>query len=78
MKKLLGLIWLKGNYRRWQLELGVYLLKKGCGYQIGQIVRERKLGHNKWRVKVITNLFYDFKTNQVNHLKEDRIIHTKD
>jgi hypothetical protein len=78
MKKLLGLLWLKGTYRQWQLELGVYLLKKGCGYQIGQIVRERKLGHNKWRVKVITNLFYDFRTNQVNHLKEDRIIHTKD
>lgn len=73
-KLLFNLLWNRANKKQWQLQIGAHLIKKGCGYSIGQIVRSRKIGHNLYKVKVVTNLFYDFKTNQVNHLKENRVI----
>ncbi|MCH4824288.1 hypothetical protein ML462_14020 [Gramella lutea] len=56
------------------MEIGAYLLKKGCGYQIGQIVQEKRLERGKWRVKVITGIFYDFRENKINHTADKRII----
>ncbi|MEH6406664.1 MAG: hypothetical protein V7767_05225 [Leeuwenhoekiella sp.] len=77
-KKLLNLLWNRASLKTWQLELGAYLLKKGCGYELGQVVRHRKIGHDRYRVKIVTNLFFDFATNKVNHIKENRIISSKD
>jgi len=77
LKKLLNLIVTFASLNHWQMEIGSYLLKKGCGFKIGQIVRERKIGDDLWRVKVVTELFYDFRTNQINHRKENRIISSK-
>ena len=76
VKLIFSLIYNRAGLKKWQLEIGAYLLKKGCGYQIGQIVREKKLDNSKkdiYRVKVITGLFYDFKTNTVNHTLENKI-----
>lgn len=73
-KIILNLLWNRGNIKQWQMQLGAHLLKKGCGYQIGQIIRSRKIGTNRYKVKVVTHLFYDFTTNQINHRKENRII----
>lgn len=63
--------------KRWQLEIGSHLLKKGCGFQVGQIIQEKHLRDNIWRVKVITGLFYDFHTNKINHTAENKIIRNK-
>lgn len=63
--------------KQWQLEIGAHLLRKGCGYQIGQIVGEKKLDNSKkkiYRVQVVTELFFDFRTNKVNHRLEKRIM----
>jgi len=77
-KLILNLLWNRASKKQWQLQLGAHLLKKGCGYSIGQILRSRKIGPDRHKVKVVTNLFYDFNTNQVNHLKENRIISKND
>ena len=73
-KLILNLLWNRAKKNQWQLQIGAYLLKKGCGYEIGQMVRSRKIDHERYKVKVVTNLFYDFNQNQVNHTKENRII----
>jgi len=78
IKRILNLLWNRASLKTWQLELGAYLLKKGCGYEIGQIVRSRKIGTDRYRVKVVTNLFYDFASNKVNHTLVNRIISKKD
>lgn len=76
-KKLLNLVVTFAPFSQWQMEIGSYLLRKGCGFEIGQIIKERKIGEDRWRVKVVTELFYDFRTNKINHRKENRIISSK-
>lgn len=73
-KLILSLLWKRKTLKQWQMELGAHLLKKGCGYQIGQIIREKRLRPGVWKVKVVTGLFYDFSTNKINHTKENRIV----
>lgn len=77
-KKIVSLCLRRAPIKQWQLELGAHLLKKGCGYQIGQIIRDKKVSPGHWRVKVITGLFYNFATNEVTHTKSNRIITQKD
>ena len=76
-KKILSLLWRRAGLKQWQMELGALLLKKGCGFQIGQIVQEKRLERGKWRVKVVTGIFYDFNTNKINHTAENRILTTQ-
>ncbi len=78
IKRILNLLWNRASLKTWQLELGAYLLRKGCGYEIGQIVKSRKVGHDRIRVKVVANLFFDFGTNKVNHTLVNRVISKKD
>lgn len=73
-KKIINLIVMRASARRWQIEIGTYLLKKGCSYQVGQIVQEKKLRDNLYRVKVITGIFYDFRKNEITHTSENRVI----
>jgi hypothetical protein len=73
-KIILSLLANRASASQWQLQIGTHLLKKGCGFHVGQIIAEKKIAHNRYRVKVITNLFYDFKTNKINHLAENRIL----
>lgn len=76
-KKILSLLWRRAGLKQWHMELGALLLKKGCGYQIGQVVQEKRLEPGKWRVKVITGIFYDFRENKINHTAENRILTTE-
>lgn len=76
-KIILNLILTRANKKRWQLEIGAHLLKKGCDYKIGQIVQQKHLRDNIFRVKVITGIFYDFHTNKVNHTADNKIIRNK-
>lgn len=76
-KKIISLMANGAGIRQYQLELGAYLLRKGCGYKIGQVVKEKELNRGLWRVKVITGLFYDFQENKVNHTAENKIIRQK-
>jgi hypothetical protein len=69
MYKLIAkLIWQKANRQTWQLEIGAYLLKKGCGFEIGQVIKSKDChNNNKQKVKYITGLTYDFGTNKIYH-----------
>jgi hypothetical protein len=76
-KIILNLLFARATAKEWQLQIGAYLLKKGCGFQIGQIIEEKKIGYKRYRVKVITHLSYDFKTNKINHLTDRRVLDSK-
>lgn len=75
-KKIFNLAIRFAPLNQWQMEIGAYLLKKGCGFEIGQIVKEKHLEQGKWKVKVITGIFYDFRENRINHTAENRVITT--
>lgn len=64
----------RAGLEQYRLEIGTYLLKKGCGFEVGQIIAEKRLRPGLWRVKVITGLFYDFQQNKINHTAENRIL----
>jgi hypothetical protein len=73
-KLILNLLFARATAKEWQLQIGAHLLKKGCGFQIGQIIREKRTYGKRYRVKVITGLFYDFKTNKITHTAENRVL----
>ena len=64
----------KAPLKQYSLNIGSFLLRRGSGFYIGQIVKEKKLYGNVYRVSVITGLFYDFKTNKVTHTAEKKIM----
>lgn len=74
LKRLIGLMAQGANTKQYYLEIGTHFLKKGTGYEVGQIVQSKRIGDNRHRVKVITGIFYDFATNKINHTAENRII----
>lgn len=73
-KLILSLIGNKASSNEWKLQIGAHLLRQGCGFHVGQIIKEKEIGTKRYRVKVITNLFFDFKENKVNHIAENRIV----
>ena len=76
-KRLISLMMNRAGFKQYCLEIGVYLLKKGVGYDIGQILQEKHLYENSYRVKVVTGIFYNFKDNKITHTAENRIIKAK-
>lgn len=59
---------------QWQLEIGAHLLRKGCGFEIGQVIKEKKLDYNRYKVKVISGLFFDFNKNEITHTTVNKVI----
>lgn len=76
-KILLNLLLNRASSKEWQLQIGAHLLKKGCGYHIGQIIKEKRLYDKRYRVKVVTGLFYDFNTNQITHTAANKVLDAK-
>jgi hypothetical protein len=76
-KIIISLLTNRATTKEWQLQIGAHLLKKGCGFHIGQIIREKRLYGNRYRVKVIRGLFYDFKTNKITHTAENKVLDTE-
>lgn len=77
IKRILSLLWNGAPIEQYYLEIGSLLLKKGAGYEIGQIIGEKKLVHQRkeiYKVKVIKSLTYDFGDNRVYHTLVDKII----
>ncbi|MGB1307522.1 MAG: hypothetical protein ACPG6B_01330 [Oceanihabitans sp.] len=81
IKKILSLLWNGASKNQYYLELGSLLLKKGAGFEIGQIIGEKKLVHQQkdiYKVKVIKSLTYDFGDNKIYHTLTDKIIKPSD
>ena len=73
-KIILNLAISRAPIRQYYLNIGAHFLKKGAGFQIGQIVKEKRLHDKLYRVSVITGLFYDFQSNKVTHTAEKRVM----
>lgn len=74
IKRLIGLMSQGAKKEQYWLEIGTYFLRKGTGHKVGDIVQQRYIGDGRFKVKVITGLFFDFNTNKVNHTAENRIV----
>jgi hypothetical protein len=74
LKLILSLLFTGAKANEWKLQIGAHLLKQGCGFKIGQIIKEKEIGYKRYRVKVITNLVYDFRQNKVIHVGENKIV----
>jgi hypothetical protein len=74
LKKIIGLMLNRATRKQYYLEIGSHFIKKGCNVQIGSIVKRKRIDHKRERVKVVTGIFYDFKTNKINHTADNRII----
>lgn len=59
---------------RLRLKLGIYYLKKGTVFQVGQPVRLPKDDFQPARTLYISNLFYNYKDNAVTHTFSKRPI----
>jgi hypothetical protein len=73
-KLILSLLFSGAKANEWKLQIGAHLLKEGCGFKIGQIIKEKEISHKRYRVKVITNLVYDFGRNKITHIGENKIV----
>jgi hypothetical protein len=74
LKLIFSLFANRATAKEWQLQIGAHLLKKGCGFHIGQIIKEKRIYGKRYRVKVITGLFYDFNTNKITHTAENKVL----
>lgn len=77
LKRLIGLMSQRATKEQYYLEIGTYFLKKGAGFQVGQVIKERRIRRGLWKVKVITGLFYDFHNNRINHTSASKVIRSK-
>jgi|GEM_PF-2550757 len=73
-KTILGLMINKASKQQYYLEIGAHLLRKGAAHKIGDVVKGKKLGDGRWRVKVITGMFFDFGQNRINHTSKNDVI----
>jgi len=73
-KIILNLMINKAPLKQYYLNIGSHLLKKGAGFKVGQIVKEKHLYDGVYRVSVITGLFYNFQENKVTHTADKRIV----
>ena len=75
LKRLIGLMANKAPLRQYYLEIGAYYLKKGCAYEVGQIIKAKKLHHsNVHRVTVVKGLWFNLHTNEITHTAGKTII----
>ncbi|CDF80579.1 hypothetical protein BN863_28670 [Formosa agariphila KMM 3901] len=77
IKKLLSLLWNGAEPRQYFIEVGVYFLKKGVGYEVGQIIREKKINHIKGKslkVWVVKDITYSLRHNKVDSVLETQLI----
>ncbi len=73
-KRMFLLWWYDTPKSRRDLEKGIYYLRKGTLYQVGQPFKIVDKHTGKARVRYIDNLFFNYKTNQVTHRFSDKPI----
>ncbi len=65
--KLFQLWWFDAPRYQKDLEKGIYYLRKGTIFQVGQHFKIRDHKTGKLRTRYIDNLFFNFKANKVTH-----------
>jgi len=66
-KKMFQLWWYDAPVYQKNLEKGIYYLRKGAVYQVGQPFTVIDPITKRRRFRYISNLFYNFKLNKVTH-----------
>lgn len=74
LKIVLNLMMSRAPRKQYYLNIGAFLLRRGAGFYIGQIVREKRLQPGLFRVSVITGLLYDFATNKISHTAKKTVM----
>lgn len=73
IKRIWELIRANAPRQQYYLEVGAYLLKKGAGYEIGEVAYSSK-HRGKKRSHYVNNLYYDFKRNKITHSLSDKLM----
>lgn len=76
-KIILSLLLNRAKTAEWQLQIGAYLLKKGCGFELGKVVDEQKLGAKRYNIKRVVGLTYHFGSKKIRPLMERKNIRLK-
>lgn len=73
-KKLFLMWWYEAPKSAKDLQRGIYYLKKGTPYQVGQpfVIKDPKTG--KTRTRFIQNLYFNYRTGQITHRFSDKPI----
>lgn len=71
---ILNLLLHKASRRQWNLNIGSYLLRKGVGWEIGDIIKKEPLNTGSTKVTYITGFSYDFEKNKVIHRTGVKVI----
>lgn len=71
-KRLLELLKGRAPLKQYYLELGTWMIRKGCQAQVGQIIRAKPVNtkKNTQEVEVVTNIFYNFRYNKLSYNTE--------
>lgn len=77
LKRLISLMAQKAPLRQYYLEIGAHFLKKGCGYEVGQIIKEKHLHDNLHRVSIVKGLYFNLHTNEITHTAGKTIVKTQ-
>jgi uncharacterized protein YjdB len=75
---ILNLILHRADRRQWNLNIGSYLLRKGVGWEIGQIIKKERLTTNITKVTYITGFSYNFEKNKVIHRTGAKLLKTNE
>lgn len=81
LKLIFSLIWHKSSLKNAQLQIGAYLLKKSANIVIGEVLYQKKERFAKQKhvkVKVVTNILFDFKTNKIIPTTENKFVKATD
>lgn len=73
-KRLFHLSWVGAPQYQKDLEKGVYYLRKGAVFQVGQPFKIRDKATRKISTRYIENMYFNFRTNMVTHKFSDRPI----
>jgi len=74
LNMIINMIINRAPKRQWQLNIGTYFLKKGVGYEIGQIIKKEPFQNGSIKVTYITGFTYDFGKNKVIHRTGVKVI----
>jgi len=69
IKRLIELLKGRAPLKQYYLEIGTWLIRKGCNAQVGQIIRAKPINEKKGtqQAEVVTNIFYNFRYNKLSY-----------
>lgn len=72
IKRIIELIKGKAPLKQYYLELGTWLIRKGCKAQVGQVIYSKPVNEKKatQQIEVVTNIFYNFRYNKLSYKTE--------